>query len=251
MKTVSVVVPAYEEADVIATSLQRLRAELPEALGFASVELVVVDDGSGDGTAVVARRWADVVVESPRNRGKGHAVRTGMAVATGEVVAFCDADLAYSPSVIAAVLAPVLDGADAALGDRRLAPGPAAPRRLRRIGGVVISLIAGRFLVGRRLDTQCGLKAFTSATARDVFGRCRVDGFAFDIEVIHLLDRRGHSFVQVPVHVDHRVLSSVRPLRDGLSLLRDIVRIRVRSRRGDYGPRVPSVRSRARGSVTS
>ncbi|MEQ8717620.1 MAG: glycosyltransferase [Acidimicrobiales bacterium] len=251
MRTVSVVVPAYEEADVIATSLQRLRAELPGALGSSGVELVVVDDGSRDETAAVARKWADVVVESPRNRGKGHAVRTGMAVATGDVVAFCDADLAYPPSVIAAVLAPVLDGADAALGDRRLAPGAAAPSRLRRIGGWAISVVAGRFLVGRRLDTQCGLKAFTATTARDVFGRCRVDGFAFDVEVIHLLDRRGHSFVQVPVSVDNRVSSSVRPLRDGVSLLRDIARIRTRSRRGDYGPRVVPGSSPARGSVAS
>jgi dolichyl-phosphate beta-glucosyltransferase len=251
VKSVSVVVPAYEEADVIATSLRRLRAELPDALGSACVELVVVDDGSRDDTAAVAREWADVVVESPRNRGKGHAVRTGMAVATGDVVAFCDADLAYPPAVIAAVLSPVLDGADAALGDRRLAPGAAPPRWLRRIGGWAISVVAGGFLVGRRLDTQCGLKAFAAGTARDVFGRCRVDGFAFDVEVIHLLERRGHSFVQVPVSVDNRVSSSVRPLRDGISLLGDIARIRSRSRRGGYGPRVSPGSSPARGSVGS
>lgn len=233
--SVSVVVPAFDEADVIGDTLQSLRRELPEAIPAASIELIVVDDGSSDDTAGIARSHADIVVESDRNRGKGHAVRTGVAVAGGDVVVFCDADLAYGPRQVAAVVRAVVAGADAALGSRR-GGGDDGLSGLRRVGNSVVSALADHLLLGRRLDTQCGLKAFAAPVARDVFARCHTDGFAFDIEVIHLLDHLGASVVEVPVAVVNRTSSSVRPVRHGLALLVDIVRIRLRSARGVYGP---------------
>ena len=235
----TLVIPAFDEADVIVTTLRAMRRELPRLLADGGVELVVVDDGSTDDTADLSRPLADRVISVGRNRGKGHAVRTGVGVATGRVVAFCDADLAYGPAEVAAVTSAVAEGADAALGDRRHGAGDTGAGALRRLGGAAVAAAAGRLVAGGSVDTQCGLKAFSGPVARDVFARATVDGFAFDVEVIHLLGHLGYRYVQVPVTATNRPSSSVRLVRDGLTLARDIGRIGVRSRRGLYGPARP------------
>jgi len=116
----SVVVPAYREAGRIGETVATLRSELAPVHHEGGVEIVVVDDGSDDGTAAAGRAaGADVVVEFPVNRGKGAAVRAGMRIASGSVVAFTDADLSYPPHQILGLLEEVEQGADAAVGDRR------------------------------------------------------------------------------------------------------------------------------------
>lgn len=233
----SVVVPAYEESDRIGATVAALRAALGDAAGDEGVELIVVDDGSSDATSEVAlAAGADQVVTLAVNRGKGTAVRAGVAAARGRTVAFTDADLSYSPDQIATVIATVEEGWDVVVGSRRH-PGTTTVEgagTLRDIGSRVINLVTMAVLLSRPHDTQCGLKAFRSDAARLLFGLSRVDGFAFDIELLHLVERHELSLCEVPVRLRSADRSTVRAVRDGLRLLRDVWRIRQWSAAGLY-----------------
>ena len=233
----SVVVPAFGEADRIGGTVRRLGEALDDIRDAGGYEVVVVDDGSADGTADAAlAAGSDQVVVQPRNRGKGAAVRAGVMAARGRTIAFTDADLAYAPDQVRRVLAAIEDGWDVAIGDRRhpdsrtLAPAPP----LRALGSRVINWLGYVVLLGSFRDTQGGLKAFRSDVARFVFARTRVDGFAFDIEVLHLVERHQLSLVEVPVEVANTRRSTVREGRDAGRLLLDLVRIRRWSAEGEY-----------------
>jgi len=233
----SVIVPAYDEADRIGQTIRRLATGLAEVAADGGLEIVVVDDGSSDATADAAlAAGADQVVVQPRNRGKGAAVRAGVLAARGRTVAFTDADLAYGPDQVLRVLAAVEDGWDVAIGDRRhpetrtLVP----PSRLRKIGSRAINWLGYAVLLGSYRDTQSGLKAFRSDVARFVFARARVDGFAFDVELLHLVERHQLSLVEVPVEVTNSSRSTVRAARDALRQAGDLFRIRHWAAEGAY-----------------
>jgi dolichyl-phosphate beta-glucosyltransferase len=237
MLRLSVVVPAFREADRIGDTVRRLRTGLDGVAEDGGVEIVVVDDGSDDATADAAlAAGASQVVVQPRNRGKGAAVRVGVLAARGRTVAFTDADLAYGPDQVVRALAAVEDGWDVAIGDRghpesqMLVP----PSRLRSWGSRAINWLGFAVLLGSYRDTQSGLKAFRSDVARFVFARTRVDGFAFDIEVLHLAERHQLSLVEVPVDVANSSRSSVHAARDAGRLIVDLFRIRHWSAAGAY-----------------
>jgi putative flippase GtrA len=259
----SVVVPAYDEADRIGDTVRRLRAGVAAAEAAVSgvaaaavgggvtvaggaaaglgvdggLEIVVVDDGSTDGTAEAAlAAGASQVVVQPRNRGKGAAVRLGVLAARGRTVAFTDADLAYGPDQVQRVAAAVEEGWDVAIGDRRHPDTRTlvASSRLRAWGSRAINWLGYAVLLGSFRDTQSGLKAFRSDVARFVFSRTRVDGFAFDIEVLHLVERHQLSLVEVPVEVTNSSRSTVSAVRDAARLIVDLFRIRHWSAEGAY-----------------
>lgn len=237
----SVVVPAYREADRIGDTVQRIRRDLEPVESGGGLEIVVVDDGSPDGTAEAARRaGADVVVSYSPNRGKGSAVREGMLAASGRTVAFTDADLSYSPAQIARLQAAVEDGWDVVVGSRRHTNTLTVVRagRLREMGGRVVNVVTGVVLLGRYRDTQCGLKAFRRDVARLVFSHTRIDGFAFDVEVFHLVERYRLTLTEVPVEVENSERSTVHVLRDFMRLARDLTRIRNEARLGTYDAEV-------------
>lgn len=239
----SVVVPAYDEADRIRGSIDAIRAELVDVNDAGGLEIVVVDDGSRDGTADAAlAAVADQVVVLPVNRGKGAAVRIGALAARGRTVAFTDADLSYAPAQLRRVLDAVEDGWDVAIGNRshRDAQAVVAPSRLRMLGSRLINLLGYAVLLGGFRDTQCGLKGFRSDVGRFVFDRARVDGFAFDIEFLHLVERYEFSLVEVPVEVSNTDRSTVKVGRDGLRLVRDLFRIRHWAATGAYEPHDPT-----------
>ena len=228
---VSVVVPAYREAGRIATTVGRLRA------AFDDAEIVVVDDGSGDGTADAARAaGADQVVVLERNRGKGAAVRTGALAARGRVVTFTDADLSYPPDVLVRLVAGVDDGWDMVVGSRRHVDTTTLvrARRLREVSGRVFNTLTRAVLLGHYRDTQCGVKAFRSDVARLLFERSRVDGFAFDVELFHLAERYHLALTEVPVEVANAETSSVRVGLDALRMVRDLFRVRRWAGQGRY-----------------
>jgi len=231
----SVVVPAYLEHDRIGASIDVIR----DALGTldGGVEIVVVDDGSTDGTADAARAaGADVVVVHHHNRGKGAAVRTGMRAASGRTVAFTDADLSYTPSQLCALLAEIESGWDVVVGSRAHPDTETIVRSsfVRAVGGRVINMLTRSVLRGRYRDTQCGIKAFRSDVAKLVFDRARIDGFAFDVEVFAIVERNGLSLTEAPVTVSHTSRSTVHAARDGWRLVRDLLRIRRWARAGVY-----------------
>lgn len=237
----SVVVPAYREAERIGVTVAALRAALASVADDGGVEIVVVDDGSDDATADAARdAEADLVVELPVNRGKGAAVRAGVRAASGAVVAFTDADLAYSPHQLGPLLEQVEQGAQVVVGDRRHADSVAitSPSVLRRIGSRAVGAVGWVLRLGAGRDTQCGLKAFRREAALDLVAASVVDRFAFDVEVLYLADRLGLDVREVPVEVVNRATSSVRVASDGWGLVIDMVRIRARAASGRY----PSVR---------
>lgn len=232
----SVVIPAYEEEGRIGPTVRRVRAELAEIDADGGLEIVVVDDGSTDRTAEeAADAGADRVVRQA-NGGKGAAVRAGMVVASGRTVGFTDADLAYAPAQLARLLADVEDGWDVVVGSRRHTDTTTlvAARRLREVGGRAINLLTFAVLLGQYRDTQCGLKAMRSDIARLLFAHTQVDGFAFDIELFHLVERYQLSLLEVPVAVENSTRSTVHVVRDAVRLVRDLFRIRWWSKQGAY-----------------
>lgn len=236
-RRLSLVVPAFREEAHIRSAVERIHAELGPLVGEGELEVVVVDDGSGDATAARARAaGAEVVVTLPRNRGKGAAVRAGVAQARGRTVAFTDADLSYAPAQVHRLLEQVEDGWDVVVGSRhhRDTATVVEPTRVRALGGRAINAATRLVLVGEHDDTQCGLKAFRSDVAAILFGRARVDGFAFDVELFALAEHLGFSVTAVPVEVANSDRSTVHVVRDAARLLVDLGRIRRAAGAGAY-----------------
>jgi dolichyl-phosphate beta-glucosyltransferase len=247
----SVVVPAFHEEARIATTIARLREALADvAANGAGLEIVVVDDGSKDATADNARAaGADQVIVLEHNRGKGGAVRAGVLAARGRTIAFTDADLAYDPAQLVGLLERVEAGWDVVVGNRRHDETDTVVRavRLREVGSRLVNVATMVLLLGQYRDTQCGLKAFRADVGRLLFASGRIDGFAFDIELFHLIERHRLSLAEVPVAVENSERSTVRAARDGLRLLTDLWRVRRWARRGVYAlaadelpPRAPT-----------
>ncbi|MFN8017747.1 MAG: glycosyltransferase [Acidimicrobiales bacterium] len=201
------------------------------------LEVLVVDDGSGDGTGAAARAaGADRVIELPVNRGKGAAVRAGVLAASGRTIAFTDADLSYAPGQIEGLARAVEEGWDVVVGNRHHRDSTTIVEAggMRRIGGRGINLATRLVLSTPRADTQCGLKAFEHQVGKVLFGRTQIDGFAFDVEVLHLAERYDLAILEVPVEVANSERSTVHVARDAFRLLVDLVRIRQADRHGHY-----------------
>jgi dolichyl-phosphate beta-glucosyltransferase len=228
----TVVLPAYGEAERVGESVQRVLA----ALDGIDVEVIVVDDGSPDATADRAAEAGAKVVRLERNRGKGAAVRAGMLAASGRTVAFTDVDLAYPPEQLRGLLAAVEEGWDVAVGNRRH-PGSEAlarPSIVRQLSSKLFNLLTATVLLGQYRDTQCGCKAFRGDVARVLFGHARLDGFAFDVEVLHLVERYRLSLTEVPVRSDDDGVSTVRVVRAAVGMIRDLFRVRRWGSEGAY-----------------
>jgi dolichyl-phosphate beta-glucosyltransferase len=230
----SLVLPCYNEAERLPQTLAAYLAELPRQPG--AVELLVVDDGSTDQTLAVAQAIAARddrvrVIRSQPNRGKGYGVRTGVLQANGALIVFTDADGSYGPGEVARVVA-ALAHAPVAIGSRPAgwATGPPARRLASRLFNRAI-----RALLGLPFgDTQCGVKGFRRQVAGELFGRARLDGFAFDVELLFLARRLGLAVSEVPVRAEVRDGSKVQLVVDALGMLRDVLRVRRWAGSGGY-----------------
>lgn len=223
----SIIIPAFNEAD----RLPALLGALPTAVDPDTTEVIVVDDGSTDRTVQIAQQmttWAarSKVIELPENRGKGHAVRTGVGAARGDVIIFIDADNATELSVLADLEAG-LESAHAVFGSRnaRGAVVIGSPP-LRGWMGRTYSRVAQRVLGTSVSDSQCGCKAFRGPVAKVVFALSTLDGFAFDAEVLHFLERIGLTITEQPVHWTHITGSKI-GLVDPFLMFADTVRVRL------------------------
>jgi dolichyl-phosphate beta-glucosyltransferase len=232
----SVVVPAYNEEERLPRTLARLD-EYYSAQDY-DFDVVVVSDGSRDGTVELVREFAKThphfsVVDSQPNRGKGYAVRQGMLEATGELVLFCDADLATPQEETEKLLAHIRDGAHIAIGSRPLHDSKLERRQplYRELLGRAFNKVVQLLAVKGIDDTQCGFKMFTQAASQAVFSRCKLDGFSFDFESLMVARDLGYRTDEVPIRWSHQEGSKVVLLRDGPRMLRDLVRLRLMGRR--------------------
>jgi len=218
-------------------TLERLRAYLaPRPWRW---EVVVVDDGSTDGTMSVVERAAGadgrVRVQREPHRGKGGAVRAGLLASTAAHRFICDADLSMPVHELERFMPPALGEADVAIGSRE----GAGARRvgepvLRHLTGRIFNRLVQRLAVPGIEDTQCGFKMFTARAVETVFPHATVDGWAFDIEVLFLARRAGLRIVEVPIEWHYREESRLHMSRDAVRMLREVLQIRARARRGGY-----------------
>jgi dolichyl-phosphate beta-glucosyltransferase len=221
----TVILPCYNEAERLPGTLQALLAHLSAVPG--AVEVLVVDDGSTDATVSVAEAVAAVdrrlrVLSYCPNRGKGFAVRTGMLAAQGDLVVFTDADGSYQPSDLDHIVG-ALDRAPVAIGSRAGDPsGPVARRAASRVFNLAI-----RGALGLPFgDTQSGLKGFRRAAAQQIFSQARVDGFAFDVEVLWLARQLSLEVTEVHVQAMERQGSKVQMVADALEMLGEVWTVR-------------------------
>jgi glycosyltransferase involved in cell wall biosynthesis len=226
----SIVVPAYNEALRIDTTLRKIR--IYAAAQPFPIEVVVVDDGSTDATAEVVARFPEVrLLRVSPNRGKGHAVRHGALASAGEFVLFTDADLSAPIEEADKLLSALESGAAAAVGSRALRRELIGVRQpvLRDYSGRIYNLLVCLFTGLRIHDTQCGFKLFRMDATRRAFELQRVEGFGFDPELLFLIERTGGRIVEVPVRWNHDAATKVRFPRDPIRMFADLISLRVRS----------------------
>jgi len=228
----SVIIPAFNEEDRLPATLAEAHAWLTANIRDA-FEILVVDDGSSDGTvglvrAIISDMPEIKLLQQPENRGKGAAVRRGMLEAKGEMRLFMDADHATHVSEAARALAAIAAGADVVAASRQHPDSDIARHQswLREHMGQSFNLLM-RIMVGLDMqDTQCGFKAFTAAAAAAIFSRQKLEGFSFDVEVLFLAKALGFTIAEIPVRWVNEPNSKVRMLLDPLRMFVDLMRIR-------------------------
>lgn len=235
MPKLSVVIPAYNEEARIGPTLASVASWL-DAQG-EDYEILVVDDGSRDGTVSVVHEAAEKndrihVIVLPKNRGKGAAVRAGVLASRGDEVLFSDADLSTPIDELPKLRERLRAGHDIAIGSRGLSGADIQVRQhpVRELMGRTFNLIVRSLLIGGIRDTQCGFKLFRGDVGRRLFAESQVDGFAFDVEVL-LLARDRHRIAEVPVVWRHVEQSKVSPGRDAARMFMDVVKLKLKRRK--------------------
>ena len=228
----SIVIPAYNEEKRIAGSLLETCAYMND-FGL-EYEIIVVDDGSSDGTGRTVDHIAMHVrnvrlVRYEKNRGKGHALSTGVLVTKWDLILVMDADLS-TPMEELRKLMPYLSegGFDIAIGSRALALSDIIKKQpwWRRGMGKMFNKIVKAIVIGGFNDTQCGFKLFRGVVGRNLFGEAKIDRFAYDVEILALARKKGYGIKEVPIRWINSPESRVDPVKDSLQMLADLVRIR-------------------------
>ncbi len=240
----TVVIPAYNEA-------ARLPRYLSEVVGYfdgrdEAYEVLVVDDGSADGTSERVREMSEAhpsigLLAFSDNVGKGRAVRAGMQRARGALRLMADADGATPIAEVKRLLAAIEAGADLAVGSRARPDGAVVrqTRPHRRLVGHVFNLIVRRLGVWDVVDTQCGFKLFKGPVADDLFAALRTTGYGFDVELMLLAQQRHYRIAEVPINWTDQPGSKVGILRHGPGMLREILAAHRRLRTDRHPVRNP------------
>jgi glycosyltransferase involved in cell wall biosynthesis len=234
----SIVIPSFNEELRLPLTLEKIASYIRSARPTA--EVLVVDDGSADGTRAVAESFRDKIprlrtLSNGINRGKGYSVRHGSLEARGDIILFTDADLS-SPIEEAEKLLAALKTHDVAIGSR------AVDRSLievhesvfREFAGIIFNKIVRIILRLPFVDTQCGFKAFRRERCRILFEQQSIERFGFDPELLYLARHHGLSTVEVPVRWAHSPATKVSMLRDSVQMFLDVFVIRWNAVRGRY-----------------
>lgn len=235
----SVVIPVYNERDRISSTLPRVFEYLR---GYVEpCELIVVDDGSTDGTPDRVRELIRnapnaCLISDAANHGKGYAVRKGMLEARGQYLLFSDADLSAPIAEADRLLEPLKNGYDVVIGSRALKREWIQVRQswVRENAGKLFNLALRCITQLPFEDTQCGFKGFRREAARRIFPLQIIPGFGFDAELLYIAKKLGCRTLEVPVHWAHSEGTKVRMWRDGRRMVMDLVRIRWNDARGRY-----------------
>lgn len=251
--SLSIVIPAYNEADRLGNTLPTVVAYLKEH--SPDSEIIVVDDGSADNTAALSREILEdsgslrtSVISYKSNLGKGRAVRLGLLAARGDVALFSDADLSTPIAEAPKLIEPIANGqADLTFGSRALDRsliGVHQPWR-REQGGRVFNLVV-RLATGLPFwDTQCGFKAFRMHVFRPLVEAATVDRFGFDVELLYLAYRAGLRLKEIPVRWDHNEGGKINLATDSFKMVSEVGLIRQQARRGVYDNAIKAVRDAA------
>jgi dolichyl-phosphate beta-glucosyltransferase len=235
--TLSLIIPCFNSNTVI-------KKQLPVLLLFLnkkniSYEILIVDDGSKDGSELklIAEQNQCIYIRSQKNKGKGASIRKGVSEAKGKFILFTDADIPFEYEAIDIILN-YLDAKEfhLAIGDRTLETSSYFTNIpfSRKIGSSVFTFFVGRFVTTGMNDTQCGLKGFRREAAKDIFGVSRINGFAFDVEAIYIAMKRNYDIKRIPVKLRNQDGSSVSLLRHALPMIIDLFSIKWNHVRGYY-----------------
>ncbi len=235
----SIIIPAYDESARIGATLATVLA-YAEARGW-DAEVIAVDDGSRDNTVEIVRSYAQSnprlrLLQNPGNRGKGYSVRNGMLHAQGEILLFSDADLSSPIGEAEKLFAALAAGADVAIGSRWLRSDLQTQRQplYRQLFGRIFNLSL-RIVLGLNFkDTQCGFKAFTRQAATTIFPLQKIERWGFDPELLYVARKFGFKIVEVPVAWAHREGTRIDPVRDGIKMFLDVLKIRWNGLVGEY-----------------
>ncbi len=238
----SIIVPAFDEEDRLGASIEVILSFLAEH--SISAELIVVDDGSQDNTAEVAQdafkhapQIPAKVIRYSENRGKGFAVRTGLAAAEADIALFSDADLSTPIDEMFKLIDPIRNGEyDVAFGSRaldRTLIGTHQPWR-REQGGKVMNLVIRTMSGLPFADTQCGFKAFNMAAFRPLLNVMTIDRFGFDVEFLYVAKYHGLRLAEIPVRWNNVEGSKVSVVRDTRRMFSELAQIRRNARNGVY-----------------
>lgn len=229
----SVLIPMYNEEKVVANTARTLTSFLNEKFPNGDYEIIFSNDGSLDRSVDILNELSlpNVrIVGYPDNRGKGSAVREGILNCEGEVILYTDCDLAYGCDAIYNIYCELINtNSHLVIGSRNLSAdgyeGYTAMRKLMSKAYIkLISVIAGF----RYSDSQCGIKCLKKDAAKDIFSRCTVNGFAFDLEVLILAEKLEKKVSEFPVHIiNHNESNSkVNPIKDALKMISDVMKIK-------------------------
>ncbi len=229
----SIVIPAYNEEKRILASLQKIVAYLKQQT--YSYEIIVVDDGSADSTREVVENFKKTysnlrLLANTKNQGKGSAVKKGMLESTGDLLFFTDADLSTPIEELEKFLA-AIKTYDIVIGSRSIKGAnvrvhePFYRERLGKLFNFTLRHIFHRTLPDF-IDTQCGAKMYKKEVARKVFSLQKIQGFAFDVEILYLAKKLGYKILEMPVTWDYSTDTRVRTFRDGIQMVLDICKIK-------------------------
>jgi glycosyltransferase involved in cell wall biosynthesis len=242
----SIVIPAYNEGGRIPATLDSV-ISCVRRFGW-DAEILVVNDGSSDNTAAVVREIAKSapelrLIENPGNRGKGYSVRSGILQALGEVVMFTDADLSSPMEEAQRLFDAIAAGADIAIGSRWLESSRQTHRQpfYRQFFGRCFNAATRAIMRLPFADTQCGFKAFTRHAAQTVFQLQTIERWGFDPEILFIALKRGFRVVEVPVSWAHDARTRMSYLRDGITMLEELARVRWNAFTGHYNKTIEHI----------
>ena len=233
----SLIIPAYNEGRRLPETLPQI-IDFVEAQQFAA-EIIIVNNNSSDDTRQIADDFAAQypflsVYDEPR-QGKGAAVRTGMLAAKGDFLFMADADLSMPIGEVSKFLPPRLEGYDVAIASREVEGAVRYEEpAYRHLMGRVFNFVVKTLAIPGFQDTQCGFKCFRQEAALDVLAYQSIDGWAFDVELLFIAQRKGYKIIEVPIDWYYRANSRISPIRDAIDMFREVLRIRLNGRRGYY-----------------